>query len=218
VVVAGGTGSRFGGHKQFELLGGRPVLAWSIAAARTVADGIVVVVPKGTPESAADPPSADDLGADRVVTGGATRSGSVRAGLAAVPAEAAVIIVHDAARPLASASLFASVVDALSEDDVCGAVPVLPVSDTLKWTKDDQVFSTVDRDGMVSVQTPQAFVASVLRDAHADGRDATDDAGLLEALGARVRTVPGEPRNLKLTHPEDLTLARALLQIEREAR
>jgi 2-C-methyl-D-erythritol 4-phosphate cytidylyltransferase len=214
VVVAGGTGSRFGGQKQFELLEGKPVVAWSIAAARRVADGIVVVVPDGSARS----PAADDLGADRVVSGGPTRSHSVRAGLAAVPTEASVIIVHDAARPLASASLFASVVEALAEGGVHGAIPILPVTDTLKRTAGGEVSSTVDREGMVSVQTPQAFLAATLRAAHAEGGEATDDAGLLEALGATVRTVPGEPSNFKLTHAEDLAIAQALVRRDREPR
>jgi 2-C-methyl-D-erythritol 4-phosphate cytidylyltransferase len=202
------------------------VLAWSIAAARTVAEGIVVVVPDPSTTSAPTV-SADDLGVDQVVTGGATRSLSVRAGLAAVPMEASVIIVHDACRPLASASLFASVVQALTGDGADGTpgshgadgvIPVLPVADTLKQVVGGKVSSTLDREGIVSVQTPQAFVAATLRAAHAGGGEATDDAGLLESLGATVRTVPGEPRNFKLTHPEDLAVASALVQSDRAAR
>ena len=202
------------------------MLAWSIAAARTVAEGIVVVVPDPSTTSAPTV-SADDLGVDQVVTGGATRSLSVRAGLAAVPMEASVIIIHDACRPLASASLFASVVQALTGDGADGTpgshgadgvIPVLPVADTLKQVVGGKVSSTLDREGIVSVQTPQAFVAATLRAAHAGGGEATDDAGLLESLGATVRTVPGEPRNFKLTHPEDLAVASALIQSDRAAR
>ncbi len=202
------------------------MVAWSIAAARTVAEGTVVVVPDPSTTSAPTV-SADDLGVDQVVTGGATRSLSVRAGLAAVPMEASVIIIHDASRPLASASLFASVVQALTGDGADGApgshgadgvIPVLPVADTLKRVVGGKVSSTLDREGIVSVQTPQAFVAATLRAAHAGGGEATDDAGLLESLGATVRTVPGEPRNFKLTHPEDLAVASALIQSDRAAR
>ncbi len=202
------------------------MVAWSIAAARTVAEGIVVVVPDPSTTSAPTV-SADDLGVDQVVTGGATRSLSVRAGLAAVPMEASVIIIHDACRPLASASLFASVVQALTGDGADGTpgshgadgvIPVLPVADTLKQVVGGKVSSTLDREGIVSVQTPQAFVAATLRAAHAGGGEATDDAGLLESLGATVRTVPGEPRNFKLTHPEDLAVASALIQSDRAAR
>jgi 2-C-methyl-D-erythritol 4-phosphate cytidylyltransferase len=202
------------------------VVAWSIAAARTVAEGIVVVVPDESTTSAPTV-SADEMGVDQVVTGGATRSLSVRAGLAAVPLEASVIIIHDAARPLASASLFASVVQALTGDGADGApgshgadgvIPVLPVAETLKRVVAGKVSSTLDREGIVSVQTPQAFVAATLRAAHAGGGEATDDAGLLESVGATVRTVPGEPRNFKLTHPEDLAVAHALIQCDRAAR
>jgi 2-C-methyl-D-erythritol 4-phosphate cytidylyltransferase len=94
---------------------------------------------------------------------------------------------------------------------VDGAIPVLAVSDTLKRVSDGTVQATVDRDGLVTVQTPQAFAAAALRAAHVGESDATDDAGLLEAMGATVRTVPGDPRNLKLTRPEDLAIAEALI-------
>jgi 2-C-methyl-D-erythritol 4-phosphate cytidylyltransferase len=114
--------------------------------------------------------------------------------------------------------LFASVVAALGEDGVHGIIPVVPVNDTLKRTADGQVWSTIDRAGIVSVQTPQAFEAATLRAAHAEGGEATDDAGLLEALGATVHTVPGEPRNFKLTHPDDLVMAEALVQRDRSSR
>ena len=219
IVVAGGSGSRFGGPKQFSELSGRPVVAWSVAAARTVADGVVLVVPPaeagGGPADTAINGAPPDVGvdADRVVTGGATRARSVRAGLGAVPDEAAIIVVHDAARPLATAALFASVVAAVRSPGVDGAIPVLPVADTLKHVVGDTVQHSVDRDGLVAVQTPQAFVAAALRNAHRTGGEATDDAGLLEAVGATVHTVVGDPHNLKLTRPEDLVLAEALMNV-----
>lgn len=205
MVVAGGSGSRFGRPKQFLDLAGQPVITWSVQAARSVAHGVVVVVPAGF--------AGDTWGADLVVEGGGTRSASVRAGLAAVPADASVIVVHDAARPLAGAVLFQAVVDAISAPGTDGVIPVLPVSDTLKRVSGDVVTDTLDRQGVVTVQTPQAFVASTLRAAHASGDEATDDAGLLEARGATVRTVPGSPTNLKLTYPEDLALASALVEV-----
>jgi 2-C-methyl-D-erythritol 4-phosphate cytidylyltransferase len=211
-VVAGGSGRRFGGPKQFLLLAGRPVAAWSVAAARPVSDGIVLVVPDDVPMGAEDDDGARGaMGADRVVVGGASRADSVRAGLAAVPADAAVIVVHDAARPLAGSAVFTAVVEAVRAEGVDGAIPVLPVTDTLKRTADGTVRSTVDRDGLVTVQTPQAFSAAALRAAHQGAAEATDDAGLLELLGATVRTVPGDPRNVKLTRPEDLEMAEALM-------
>jgi 2-C-methyl-D-erythritol 4-phosphate cytidylyltransferase len=206
IVVAGGSGRRFGGPKQFLPLGGRPVAAWSVEASRSVADGVVLVVPADALDL------GRGLGADLTVAGGESRAESVRAGLAVVPDDVTVIVVHDAARPLAGPELFGAVVDAARTEGTGGVVPVLSVSDTLKRTSRGVVLSTVDRDGLVIVQTPQAFDAATLRAAHRSGRDATDDAGLLEAVGATVRTVPGDPRNLKITGPDDLELAEALLR------
>ena len=206
-MVAGGSGRRFGGQKQFLQLAGKPVAAWSVAAARTASDGVVLVIPDRLGEGDRDA----TLGADRVVAGGDSRADSVRAGLAAVPDEADVVIVHDAARPLADPSLFAAVVDAVRAGGAACAIPVLPVSDTLKRTAGGVVASTLDREGVVTVQTPQAFTASVLREAHRHGGQSTDDAGLVELMGIPVHTVPGDPRNLKITRPEDLHLAEALL-------
>lgn len=208
VVVAGGSGARYGRHKQFDLLAGKPVVAWSVAAARSVAGGVVLVAPAGHEGECAD------VGADMVVTGGATRSASVRSGLAAVPEEVAVVVVHDAARPLASHALFAAVVEPLLQPPTDGAggvdavVCAVPVADTLKRVGDDgaTVAGTVDRAGLVAVQTPQAFRAGALRRAHAAGADATDDAALVEALGGVVRVVPGEAHNVKVTLPSDLVL------------
>lgn len=249
VVVAGGSGARFGGPKQFSLVAGRPVVDWSVEAARSVAEGVVLVVPAGSadggPESARadggarewESARADRSGAawesaraDRVVAGGATRSASVRAGLAAVPDEAEVIVVHDAARPVASAALFEAVVAAVRGGagltggpdggvlaggrggGADGAVPGYPAGDTVKRVGDDgRVVGSVDRSTMVLVQTPQAFRAAALRAAHAGGSEATDDAGLVEAAGGRVVVVPGERANMKLTHPEDLVMIEALL-------
>jgi len=215
IVVAGGSGHRFGGLKQFLPLAGIPVVAWSVRAARSVADGVVLVVPLAatTGEGLPRPGSTGDaaLGATLVVPGGTTRADSVRAGLDEVPADAAVVVVHDAVRPLASAELFGAVVYAVRTGEVDGAVPVIPVSDTLKRVDGNRVVATVDRDDLVAIQTPQAFAADALRAAHRDGGEATDDAGLLEAAGLSVGTVPGDPRNLKLTRPEDLAVAEALL-------
>jgi len=210
VVVAAGSGRRFGGTKQFASLGGRPLVAWSVEAARSVADGIVLVVPAPAADAAADAGRWPDVEVDVVVTGGATRSASVAAGVAAVPASAGIIVVHDGARPLAPAALFQRVVEAV----VAGApavVPGLPMADTVKEVDDaGVVLSTPARHRLVAVQTPQAFRADVLRAAHASGGEATDDAGLVEARGTTVRVVPGEPRNVKVTTPADLELARAL--------
>jgi 2-C-methyl-D-erythritol 4-phosphate cytidylyltransferase len=203
VVVAAGGGRRFGRPKQFAHLGGRPVVEHSVAACRPAADGVVLVLPEGSTDQ--------HYGADRVVAGGPTRSASVRRGLGAVPAGVSVVIVHDAARPLARPALFAAVLAALADGNAGAAICAVPVSDTLKRVAAGAVVGTVDRDGLVAVQTPQAFVAATLRRAHADDPDATDDAALVEALGVSVAVVPGDPRNLKLTTPEDLALAELLL-------
>jgi 2-C-methyl-D-erythritol 4-phosphate cytidylyltransferase len=222
-VVAGGAGRRFGEPKQFAQLAGRPVAVWSVEAARSVADGVVLVVPGNTegdwsgngpaPGNPVIGPSPPDTGADLVVAGGATRADSVRAGLAAVPDDAGIIVVHDAARPLATPSLFAAVVAAVRRGDADAVIPVLAVADTLKRVEGATVRSTVDRDGLVAVQTPQAFVAASLRSAHRPAGHATDDAALVERMGSTVCTVPGEPHNLKLTRPGDLLVAEALIGV-----
>ena len=204
VVVAGGTGARFGGPKQFARLGGRPLLSWALESARPAVDGLVLVVPPGTE---ADVPAG---AADAVVGGGPSRAASVRAGLAAVPEGASIVVVHDGARPLASTALFRTVIEAVRAG-ADGAVPALPVTDTVKEVAGDAVVRSLDRSGLVAVQTPQAFRADRLRAAHAGGDEATDDATLVERGGGTVRVVPGEPRNLKVTTPADLELVAALV-------
>ena len=145
---------------------------------------------------------------ERAVAGGATRSDSVRAGLAAVPSAATIVCVHDAARPLATPELFAAVIDAV-RGGADAVVPAVAVTDTIKVVDGDgAVVDTPDRATLVAVQTPQAFRADALRRAHAGGGDGTDDAALVERLGGRVVTVPGEPWNRKITDPDDLDWAR----------
>jgi 2-C-methyl-D-erythritol 4-phosphate cytidylyltransferase len=201
IVVAAGEGRRFGQPKQFAVLGGRPVIEWSLEASRSVARGVVAVVP----ESFVGSPGVGK-GADRVMAGGPTRASSVRRGLAAVPENADVVVVHDAARPLASRELFRAVVEAVAAG-ADGAIPGIAVADTVKRVRNGRVVETLDRSELVAVQTPQAFRAEALRRAHAASPEATDDAGLLEALGLSVAVVPGEYHNLKLTSPEDLAIA-----------
>jgi 2-C-methyl-D-erythritol 4-phosphate cytidylyltransferase len=209
IVVAAGSGTRFGAAKQFASLGGETVLDRSVGVARAVCDGVVVVLP---PDAAWDAPGA----VERTV-GGATRSDSVRAGLALVPSDAEVVVVHDAARPLASANLYDRVVQAVA-NGADGAVPALPVSDTVKRVDGDHVVETVPREGLVGVQTPQAFRADVLRAVHRAGGVDTDDAALVEAGGGTVVIVEGERRNLKLTIAEDLVYAQAVLGVNASIR
>jgi 2-C-methyl-D-erythritol 4-phosphate cytidylyltransferase len=203
IVVAAGSATRFGRLKQFESLAGRQVIDWSLDAARSVTAGVVLVVP--------DRARTEARGADVVVTGGSTRAASVRAGLDAVPADAEVIVVHDAARPLAGADLFRAVVEALAPG-VDAAVPGVPIAETVKQVADGRVVSTLDRSDLVAVQTPQAFRADGLRSAHRTGGEATDDAALVEAAGGTVAVVPGDPRNIKLTEVSDLVVLEALLR------
>jgi 2-C-methyl-D-erythritol 4-phosphate cytidylyltransferase len=195
IVVAAGTGSRFGGPKQFAELGDRRVIDWACAPASAVSEGVVLVVPPGNEDAHA-------------VAGGTTRAESVRRGLAAVPADAAIVVVHDAARPFARAELFEGVIAAVRAG-ADGAIPAIPVPDTIKEIDPEGVvMATLDRSRLVAVQTPQAFRADVLRRAHADGAEGTDDAALVEAAGGRVVTVPGDPANRKITEPADLEWAR----------
>ncbi|HEY8545046.1 MAG TPA: 2-C-methyl-D-erythritol 4-phosphate cytidylyltransferase [Acidimicrobiales bacterium] len=200
IVVAAGSGTRFGQPKQYLPLGGRRVLDWSLVAARACSDGVVLVV---APDHADRPEPAADV----VVAGGDTRSASVRAGLAAVPSDAEVVLVHDGARPLAPADLFTAVIAAVAEGSADAVVPGVPVVDTIR----SRTRGVVDRSDLVIVQTPQGFTAAALRAAHADGAEGTDDASLVEARGGTVRVVPGAPTNLKITYPADLAVAEALL-------
>lgn len=204
IVVAGGTGSRLGRAKQYEQVGSRRVIDHAADVARAVSDGVVVVVPPA------------DVAVEGGVAGGATRSESVRAGLAAVPANATIVCVHDAARPFASTQLYAAVIQAVAEG-ADAAVPGIPVTDTIKRMDADKiVVDTPPRAALVAVQTPQAFRASILRAAHASGREATDDAALVEICGGRVVVVTGEHTNRKITHLDDLAWARE--QADKEGR
>ncbi|MGH3023474.1 MAG: 2-C-methyl-D-erythritol 4-phosphate cytidylyltransferase [Gaiellaceae bacterium] len=218
VLVAAGRGERFGGNrpKAFANLAGRPLLAESLERLEGSAwvEAVVVVAPVDWEE-----PTillAEELGAGSVhavVAGGETRADSVRAGLAEVPDEAAVVLVHDAARPLLSEEVVERVVTGLA-DGWDGAVPAVPLADTVKRADGETVAATVERKGLYGAQTPQAFAADVLRRALAGGADATDCAGLVEAAGGRVRLVEGDRRLLKVTTPADLALVEALLRGE----
>jgi 2-C-methyl-D-erythritol 4-phosphate cytidylyltransferase len=205
IVVAAGGGERFGAPKQFLLLGPTRLVDRAVAAAGDACDDVIVVLPSGH--------AWDGAPVTATVAGGATRAASVRAGLAAVSASADVIVVHDAARPLATPDLFRAVIDAVRHG-ADAAIPAVAITDTIKRVDADRVLDTVPRDNLVAVQTPQAFRPDALRSAHAAGADATDDAALIEAAGGTVLTVAGEPGNLKITTMTDLTVAAALLAEE----
>jgi 2-C-methyl-D-erythritol 4-phosphate cytidylyltransferase len=205
IVPAGGSGERLGAErpKAFVVLAGKTLLERSIDALSPVCDRVVAAVPPGEEE-----------GPDRVA-GGSSRSASVRNALAAAP-EAEVVVVHDAARPLATPELAERCVKAL-EPEVDGAIAAAPVTDTVKEASaDGLVRRTLDRSSLWAVQTPQAFRADVLRRALDVDEDAlaraTDDAMLVEAAGGTVRIVEAPLENLKITSALDLELAEALLR------
>jgi 2-C-methyl-D-erythritol 4-phosphate cytidylyltransferase len=213
IVVAAGSGTRFGGlqPKQFQLLHDRPLYEWAVDRASASTDFVVLVVAK---EHRAR--HVDVVGVDVIVEGGATRSQSVRNGLAVIPDEFDTVLVHDAARPLASKELFEAVGDAIA-NGADAAIPGVPVTDTVKRVDaqpseavPSTVLETVDRLHLVAVQTPQAFRADVLRRAHSGQPDASDDAALVEALGGKVVVVRGETTNLKVTHAHDLSTLEGL--------
>ncbi len=196
IVPAAGAGERLGADvpKAFAVLGGRPMVEWSLDVLREVCDRVVVAVP---PDRVAPPD---------FVAGGATRSESVRNALDAAP-EASVVVVHDAARPLVTVELVRRCVDAL-EEGYDGVIAAIPVTDTVKEIEHGEVLRTPDRGRLWAAQTPQVFRADVLRRASGE---ATDDASLIEAIGGRVRVVEGSPENLKVTTPLDVRIAETLL-------
>lgn len=215
ILAAAGSGDRLGldRPKAFAPLNERPLIAESLERldASGWIEGIVVAAPPEWEEPCIL--VAEEIAAGKVaetVTGGETRSESVRNALAQVPEGAAVVLVHDAARPLVTEEMIERVVTAL-EDGWDGAVPSLPVSDTVKRVDGEAVVETIDREGLVIVQTPQAFLADVLRRAVESGGEASDCAALVEAAGGRVRAVQGDPRLLKITEPADLELVESWL-------
>lgn len=204
VVVAAGGGRRFGGMKQFFELLGEPVIVRSVRAAQAHSEGVVVVVPES---SVAD--VAEMLAASAqivVVAGGASRAESVRLGLARVPDAAAVILVHDGARPLTPNPVFDRVIAAV-RDGAAAVIPVVDLVDTIRHRDG----SEADRADFVAVQTPQGFEAGALRAAHATELDATDDATLVGRAGGNVVFVAGHPQNLKITTLSDARMAEAFL-------
>ena len=216
VVAAAGRGERLGldRPKAFAQLRGRPLLAESLERLEG-SDWIDAIVIAAPPEW--EEPSillAEELGCGKVsacVTGGESRSESVRIALAEVPEDAAAVLVHDAARPLLPAEVVERVLAPLGEG-WDGAVPTLPLADTVKRIEGEQVVETLERSGLVAVQTPQAFVASTLRSALVgDLAGATDCAMLVERGGGRVKAVAGDRRLVKITDAADLELVESLM-------
>ncbi len=216
VLAAAGRGERLGSDrpKAFARLGGRPLLAESLERLEESGwiDAIVIAAPPDWEE-----PSilvAEEIAATKVnaaVTGGESRSESVRLALEEVPQEAAVVLVHDAARPLLPEEVIERVLAPLSEG-WDGVVPAVPLADTVKRVDGDRVVETLPRDDLVAVQTPQAFLADTLRRAvSGDVSSATDCASLVEAQGGRIKVVEGDRRLLKVTDADDLALVESWL-------
>ena len=207
IVLAGGEGRRFGGHKQFELLGGVTLLEHAINLGRLSCSHVVVVVPQATENLRCS--------ADLVVVGGPERADSVRAGLAALPDSAERVLIHDAAHPLAAPRLFHEAVAGCT-DLVAGCLPLLALANTMAWVDGGIVQRAQSKEGVFTMQMPMVFWVDKLRDAHLASRDTTDDASLMVGLGHPMSYIPGEPDNLHITTPSDLRLAAAILQARQD--
>jgi 2-C-methyl-D-erythritol 4-phosphate cytidylyltransferase/2-C-methyl-D-erythritol 2,4-cyclodiphosphate synthase len=218
IVLAAGAGVRLGAgqEKAFLQIGGRSLLEVSATAAASspAVDSLVITVTQGSLERARSAMAGLKKPFELVV-GGVTRQDSVREALAAIPQDVETIVIHDAARPLASPELFGAVLGALSEG-ADGVVPVVDATDTVKRVSGGFVVATEDRQLLSMAQTPQAFRAVALRDSHARlaaaGLDLTDDAAALEWAGYRVRVIPGEAANRKITTAPDLVTADTLMR------
>jgi 2-C-methyl-D-erythritol 4-phosphate cytidylyltransferase len=214
IVLAAGEGRRLetGTPKSLVRIGREAIVTLAArAAAASCAERVIVTAPAGLVEDvrALVAPEVE------VIEGGATRQASVRRALAAVPQDVAVVAIHDAARPFATPALFDAVVAAAASGEVAGALPVVPVADTVKRVADGAVVATEPRDGLALAQTPQAFVLAALRDAHdrasAAGETFTDDAAVVAWAGYEVRAIAGEQANFKITTPADVERAEAWL-------
>lgn len=211
IVVAAGSGTRAGGAKQWRTVAGRPVARWSVEALlQAGAREVVVVIAPGAETEAQT--ALAGLSRWRAVVGGATRAESVCAGLAALTgASDEPVLIHDAARPFLSTEVIARLLEGLADAD--GALPALPVADSLRQGDQGLVVGAIDRENLWRAQTPQAFRLKTIRDAYAawpDDEAATDEAAVVERAGGRVRLIAGDPRLMKLTYPEDFAMAEAL--------
>jgi 2-C-methyl-D-erythritol 4-phosphate cytidylyltransferase len=215
IVLAGGGGNRFGGLKQFAELSGQTLLDRVVQLAGKSCDGVVVVLPAAQAQD-----GQYDQAGQIIATGGATRAESVRSGLAALPPGATIVVITDAAHPLASAILYERVIAAVRAG-ADGALPGLPLADAIKRLEpvgSDATLlglagATTAAGGNVSAQMPMAFRRQALHDAHARIGDAVEDSAMVTAAGGRVVVVPGEPTNVHVTTPAELAIAVALLPL-----
>ena len=220
IIVAAGIGTRLGSGepKAFVKIGGRTMLSYSLVAVGQVSaiGEVVITVPEGFESAARAEAVAAGLGAAvKITPGGIERQDSVRIALGLTSAESELVIVHDAARPLATPAIFEACIAAAARAG--GAIAAIPVADTLKRVVDSDraIAATVARAGLWQAQTPQAFRRELLVEAHrravAQGIVATDDADLVERAGVRVEVVEGSTANIKITTPSDLAIVEAII-------
>ena len=219
ILLAAGRGERMGSEKPkaFLRLGGKPLLRWGVETIEACpdVDAFLVASPPGQEEQARRAARSAKLAA--VIGGGATRQDSVRLALGSLPDEFDAVLCHDVARPLAPAKLFSDVLLPLRSGwGGDGVVPLVPLADSVKRLRPGDRVESIPRDALHAAQTPQAFWRTPLAEAHRraaeQGHSATDDAELLEWIGRPVDAVPGDPKNIKITRPDDLVLAEALLR------
>lgn len=218
IIVAAGTGQRFGDTgKSFAIAGGKPMAWWSLAAAAESdsVDELVLVCGRHSVDAARELIEEFDSSKPvRLILGGQRRQDSALAGIQATSDRVQIVAIHDAARPLVSTALFDSAIAAASRTGA--AIVAIPVSDTIKSVRDSRVLATIPREQLVSVQTPQAFHKQRLLDAFAlaeqDGVDGTDEASFIEHAGGTVVVIPGSMTNIKVTWPEDLAIVETLMQ------
>lgn len=203
IVLAAGSGDRFGSRKQFVSAQGRRLVDLAVERALAACDHVVLVLPPGE-QWTGEP-------VDRIAQGGVDRRSSVGSGLAVIPDTSGIVVVHQAANPLASVETFEELITTI-ESGAPAAFPGLRPADLVRTVEGEVAGAVVGRDELVLVQTPAAFRIEVLREAHAVGVESVEDTALVSALGYEVRIVPGDPRNIHVATPEDLELVAALLR------
>lgn len=214
IVVAAGKGKRFGGAKPYALLKGKPILEWSLDAFEAhedVAEVILVL----RDDSRKKVYSERYTKIVSVVKGGEKRQDSVLSGFRQIdPAKAGIVLVHDGVRPLVSSELIGRIIEAVQEKEA--VVPAVPLKDTVKRVDEQEVKQTLEREKLFCVQTPQGFFYSVLKAAFDKAGEenfyGTDEAALVERIGKKVYVVQGDPKNIKITTPEDIKIAEALIE------
>jgi 2-C-methyl-D-erythritol 4-phosphate cytidylyltransferase len=184
-------------------VGGSRLVDIAVRVTASVCREVVLVLPSGY--------SWHGRPVSKVVAGGETRLESARRGLDAVPSSAQIVMVHDAAHPLASKRLLDSLIRAVQQSDVDAVLPALPTKDTVMRIRGDVIVETIPREGLLWVQMPYVFKTNVLRAAHAHGGEATDESVLVQRLGARIKTIPGEASNIHVATREDLAIVARLL-------